>query len=222
MNTRRGLLSSTRYSVVIASVLLLLASFPCCLGQTDDNLLATGAWSEIVNDSDDHAVYALRGRLLVYDDQGPSSANHARVYVELQNVFINGWSRPLEVYFKVGLYPANKSSLSFEMRDAQGKPVPTKPTVIRGPMPDPYDVILPCESTIRLRSDIYLLGQKEKPDHLDVFVNGGEWAIRPNATNEYFLSATLSVTDPPASSLKNHIWEGTLHLPAVKIPVKKP
>jgi hypothetical protein len=214
------MLLSTRLYTVIISILLLLALLECCFGQTDTNLLATGDWSDIVRDHDEHATYALRGRLLVYNDHVASAANHARVYLELQNVFEGGWSLPLEVYFGVeGVGDSPKSSLFFEMRDAKGNPIPIVPYKVGGFMPYPYDVVLPCDSTIRLRADLYTLGTKEKPDGFRIFVNGGNWIIRPNDSNEYFLSANLSVKDHPAP-LKNHIWEGTLHLPPVKIPVK--
>ena len=66
---------------------LLFACLPCCFGQTDTNLLATGEWSEVVKDSGS----ALCGRLVVYDDSSPSANNHVRVYLELQHVFQGGW-----------------------------------------------------------------------------------------------------------------------------------
>ncbi len=116
-----------RQSLVVAVVITILfplASFQCSLGQTDTNLLATGEWSEIVRDSDPHTTYALRGRLLVYDDQTQSAANHARVYLELQNVFEGGWSLPLEVYFDLGLPVGRRSDQRFEMHDALDKLIP--------------------------------------------------------------------------------------------------
>jgi len=210
-----------RRSLVVAEIIsavFLHISFQCCLGQTDINLLATGDWSEIVRDSDPHTTYALRGRLLVYDDQPQSAANHARVYLELQNVFEGGWSLPLELYFDVGW----QGDLHFEMRDAQDKPIPQQPVAIRGWMPNPYHIILPCDSTIRVRADIYTLGSQCNSNGLDVFVGGGDWIIRPNATNDFFLSATLVAPKDRPSPLKYlHVWQGTLKFPKVKIPVKK-
>src|ERR1051325_8463209 len=148
----------------IIAVLLLLASCQYCLGQTDTNVIATGDWSEVVRDDDGHAVHALRGRLLVYDDQTQSAANHARVYLELQNVFEGGWSLPLEVHFAIGL----GGNLHFELRDRFDKPIPMRTGFeIIGPMPYPYHVTLPCDSTIRLRADIYTLGPQSKADGLE-------------------------------------------------------
>jgi len=102
------------------ALFLLLASLQCCFGQTDTNLIATGEWSETVSDGPD---YALRGRLLVYDDRSPSAANHARVYLELQHVFPGGWANPVEVYFEFGI----RTDLHFEMRDKLDQPIRLEP-----------------------------------------------------------------------------------------------
>jgi len=47
----------------LIGIVLLSASLGCCFGQTDTNLLASGHWSEAVQDSEG---YALRGRLLAH------------------------------------------------------------------------------------------------------------------------------------------------------------
>ncbi|MGO9246734.1 MAG: hypothetical protein ACLPT4_14535 [Verrucomicrobiia bacterium] len=69
---------------------------------------------------------------------------------------------------------------------------------------------------------MYDLGSQSKPDALDVFVSDGQWIIHPNATNDFFLSATLVAPKDCPSPLKYpHVWQGTLKLPKVKIPVKR-
>ena len=196
------------------ALFLLLASLQCCFGQTDTNLIATGEWSETVSDGPD---YALRGRLLVYDDRSPSAANHARVYLELQHVFPGGWANPIEVYFEFGI----RTDLHFEMRDKLDQPIPQEPVAIRGPVANPYWVTLPCESTVRVRADM-LLGPQSKPEGLEVFVPGGCWIIPPNSTSDFFLSATFTPPKDHPSPLNYHVWQGTLKLPKMKIPVKKP
>jgi hypothetical protein len=140
------------------------------------------------------------------------------VYLELQNVFEGGWSNPVELYFVAA--ESTTSSMHFEVRDAHGKPIPEEPIAIRGLMPYPYDVVLPCDSTIRLRVDNYLLGLEKKPDGLEILVNDQDWIIRPTARNEFFLSADFCAKNQPASP-QHHVWQGTLHLPAVKIPVPR-
>ena len=195
------------------ALFLLLAFLRYGFGQTDTNVIAVGAWSEPVSDSDGHT---LRGRLLVYDEQ--SAPNHARIYLELQHVFKGAWYNPLEIYFDIGL----SDDLHFEMRDKFDQPVPQFPVRIRGPVPSPCWVTLPCDSTVRLRADTYTLGPPSKPDGLGILVRGGCWLIRPNATNDFFLSGSFTPSTDHPSSLKYHVWRGTLKLPKVKILVEKP
>jgi hypothetical protein len=109
------------------------------------------------------------------------------------------------------------------MHDALDKPIPPQSVSLRTIWtPNPYHIILPCDSTIRVRADMYNLGTGSKPDGLDVFVSDGQWIIHPNATNDFFLSATLVAPKDRPSPLKYlHVWQGTLKLPKVKIPVKK-
>jgi hypothetical protein len=194
--------------------LLLFAVCQSCFGQTDTNLIAAGDWSPAVSDNEG---CILRGRLLVYDEH--AAPYHARIYIELQHVF-NGhsWPAPLEIYYDIGY----GDELSFEMRDSLGHPVPMEPVMIRGPAPPPCWITLPCDSTERLRADEYNLGPPSKPDGLEILVRNGCWLIRPNATNDFFLSASFTPPKDHPSPLKYHIWQGTLKLPAVKIPVKKP
>jgi len=199
--------------IFILGLSLLAAGPRCCFGQTDTNLLATGDWSEAVS-SDGHA---LRGRLLVYDENSRSAANHARIYLELQHVFQGGWDNPVEIYFEFG----GRKNLHFEMRDGHDQSIPQYPVVIRGPVANPYWVTLPCESTLRLRAD-NILGPQSKPDGLEVFVPGDCWLIPSNATNDFFLSATFTSPSDHSSPLHYAFWQGTLKLPKVKIPVKKP
>jgi hypothetical protein len=202
-------MKNMKWSFAIAVCLFAAASLDHCFGQTDTNLIATGNWSETVTEND----HALRGRLLVYDDQGQSAANHARVYLELQHVFHGGWDSPIEIYFDVGF----GGVVSFELNDAFGKPVPQEPAPIRGPAPLPSWVTLPCDATVRLRADIYNLGTQSKPAGLVIFANGGRWVIHPDATNDVFLSATFTPATNHPSPLNYHVWQGTLKVPAAKI-----
>ncbi len=200
----------------IITFLLLVTCLPCCFGQTDTNLIASGDWSEAVKDSDG---YALRGRLLVYDEH--TAPYHARIYLELQHVFKGPgwWDGPLEIYFNI----SRSDVLHFEMRDGLDQPIPMYPVSISGPSESPYWVTLPCDSTVRLRADWCNMGPPSKPDGLEIFVQDGScWLIRPNATNDFYLSASFTPLNDHPSSLKYHVWQGTLKLPKVKIPVKKP
>jgi len=198
----------------IITLFLLFACLQSCFGQTDTNVIATGDWSETVTEGD----HTLRGRLLVYDEQSRSAANHARVYLELQHVFKGGWANPLEVYFDSGI----GNALHLELRDGLDQPIPQAHVAIRGPVPSPCWITLPCDSTVRLRADTYTLGPLSKPDGLEILVRDGCWIIRPNATNDFFLSGSFTPPKDHPSCLNYHVWQGTLKLPQVKIPVKKP
>ena len=76
---------------------------------------------------------------------------------------------------------------------------------------------MPCVSTVRLRVD-KLEGFQSKPEGLAILVPGGCWIIPPNATGDFFLSATFTPPKDHPSSLHYHVWQGTLKLPKVKIP----
>jgi len=200
------------------ALFLFLACLQHCLGQTDTNVLATGDWSEIVLDNRSNC---LRGRLLVYNDERQEATRQARVYLELQHLpSTRGSSLPLDVYF--GIFDET-NTLHFEMRDEHDRPIPRDLISIDGIMPAPYHVIIPCDSTIRLRADLYSIGLGSYRDGLGILA-GGFWFIPPNATNEYFLSATFTAKDHPVPFENHDFWQGTLHLPKVKIPVpaKKP
>ena len=191
---------------------LLLVSVQCCFGQTDTNSIAIGNWSETVADKDG---YLLRGRLLVYDAEGLNKYGiwqFARVYMELQHVGVRGF--PMEFYVD------DMKCLNFELHDALGRPAPGYWAFTSRTVPEPFTVTLPGDSILRLRVDREL-GSTKKPDGLMIGVNGGDWAIRPDATNDYFLSATFSPPTNHIVSGNNHLWRGMLKLPGLKIPVKK-
>jgi hypothetical protein len=194
------------------ALFLLLASFQCCIGQTDTNLIATGGWSAIVSDD---AGYALRGRLIVYDAEGKNQWGKwgcARVYVELQHVRRGAYR------FPIGFDCDGMKCLHFEMRDSSDRPIRQEPLVSTLPQPPSFKGILPCDSTLRFLAYAGA-GFDSKPEGLWIIVNGGAWQIRPNATNSYFLSASFSPSTNLTASEDNHLWRGTLKLPKVQIPV---
>jgi hypothetical protein len=197
---------------------LLLACSQCCFGQTDTNVVAIGDWSEPVSD---HAGYTLRGRLLIYDAEFYSRIKmwgHARIYLELQHICADVWRNPTEICFRMS------AGLHFEMRDGLDKPIRYKsPPIDAYVNANPYWVTLPCESTVRVRADPGLCSDSTKPDGLSILVGPDcLWDIRPGATNDYYLSATFTPVTNHPSSLNYHVWQGTLNLPKVKPPSKKP
>jgi hypothetical protein len=214
----KGTFTTSRTSNrTMKTLLFLLTLLFCCHwspAQTDAGLLGAGDWSEPVNDGDGHT---LRGRLLVYDENAPSAANHARVYLELEHVFKGGWTNPIEIYFDIA-----GDGLDLKVRDANDKIVPQTPMVIRGPRVAPCWITMPCDSTVRLRADLYNLGPTSKPNGLEILVGGGGWIIPSSADREFFLSGTFTPPADHSSALKYHVWQGTLNLPKVKISARKP
>ncbi len=165
------------------------------LAQTDTNLLAVGDWSESVNDRG----HWLRGRLLVYDDQGESASGHARIYLELQHVFHGAWNGSIDFYFDPGF---RGDDLHFELRDAFDKPLPRDVVSVAGVGPASSWVTLPCDSTVRLRADMATLGSEPNSKELAIFVNTGHWTIHGNATNEFFFQPrSLLQRNAPARSI---------------------
>ncbi|MBI2925842.1 MAG: hypothetical protein HYY24_09085 [Verrucomicrobia bacterium] len=197
--------------------LVLLASCQALFGQTDTNLVATGEWSTPVTDG---AGYTLRARILVYRPLAPKPAvrnrgrfvYHARVYVELEHPFAGAWYRPVEIYFD----PVE--DLRFQMQDAFDKPIPSEAVAIRGRRPEASWVTIPCDAAVKLRADLRMGSQNGRHDALTIGTRGGHWIIRPDATNDFFLSAQFSPSTNQPSAFGYHRWRGTLNLPKVKIP----
>jgi hypothetical protein len=203
---KNGSLKLIPFSGIVVSFLL-VATCHCCFGQTDTNLIATGDWSKAVTDQ---SKCALRGRLLVYNDEGSSAANHARIYLELQHVVKGGWDNPVAFYYA--------NDLQFEMRDAAGRSVPQEPVAIDCLIPDGYWVTLPCDATVRLRADMVDCGQQPKPNDLEILVHNAAWLMKPGVTSDFFLSATFVPSTNSPAPMNYPVWRGTLELPATRIP----
>jgi hypothetical protein len=189
---------------------LVLCCHWCFAGQPDAAVTSVGEWSEPVSDADGHT---LRGRLVVCDDRPANASNHARVYLELEH---GGSALPLEVYHDI-----ESTALNLELRDGHDQPVPRKLVSVRRPSLPPCWVTLPCDSTVRLRSDLYAVVLTPNPDGLLFMLGSGTWIIPTNAAGEFYLSGTFTAPVDHPSALKYHIWQGTLKLPKVKIPAAK-
>ena len=222
----------------------LLAIGHCCWAQTDTNLLATGDWSAPVTDGKGNDTATLRGRLLVYDVLASDTNNfgHARVYLELQYLKGPIEQGPVAIYYDVGLdyYTAGRGviitpnasgtitngihiqpSIHLEMRDGHDQRYHNEATTINGGFPAPFWIVLPCEATMRLRADLYMLADSQRPNGLQIFVNGGACTIPPHATNDYYLCGTFSSPMDETNPYQQYsAWHGTLNLPKVKIPAR--
>ena len=195
---------------------LLLAGSPWAFGQTDTNVVAVGNWSEPVTDS---GGYTLRGRLLVYDAEYYSADKmwgYARIYLELQHICTTVWRNPAAVYFDF-------DDLHFGMHNGLGLPIRSVSPPLGTAIPLPYWATLPCDSTLRLLASPELVSGSTKPNGLSILVLSplALWEIRPGSGDRYLLATFSPQTNHP-SALNCHVWQGTLNLPKVRLPAKKP
>jgi len=197
-------------------LLLLLAACDFCRGQTGTNLIGAGNWSEAVRSGKWGA--SLRGRLLVYCDEAPSTNNHARVYLELQHVQpTNLWTLPVAVLYAPDGQSAN---LHCEMSDEASRPIHEVGGLKWYSLQAPCWVTLPCDATLRLRAGFERRLNPE-PSGLEIPVGGEIWVIPPHTTNGFYLSGAFSPQHVDHPTLpRDQVWQGTLTLPKVKITVK--
>lgn len=193
---------------------LLLAATQASFAATDTNVIAVSDWSEPVADN---RGYALRARLVIaYTGHTDRDTG---VYVELQDAsgHVGG---SMAVYFDGGL--------NCELRDAEGKVVPQSPFAFSGACPNSCWIMMPSDSTVRLRANCFGIG-KPQGDGLAISVPGKYWVIPADDTREYFLSGSLTVIPPKDrvsfpdfTGLDVQVWRGTLTFPKMKISVKRP
>lgn len=220
----------TRDAVKALALFLLLI---CAAAQAATNgittILAAGEWSEPVKDKDH---YGLRGRLLLCETpqhRGMEGYDTA-VYLELQE-----WSpfagSPLLVYCNMNptmaMAPDFKTvvpaGLLWELRNAQDKPVPESGFAFSGGGPQTQWMVVACDGSVRPRASLFGGGRLEDGG-LGLALPAHYWVVPKASTNEFFLSATFT-SNPPTnnfSPLEYHVWQGTITLPKMKIPVLKP
>jgi hypothetical protein len=164
-----------------------------------------GEWSQPTNN--------LRGRLLFAEYAKTKGGTRiGAVYLELQNLSL---SETLSVY-----YDAKKSPLRCDLTDSAGISVKS---VFGGRdfVPEACWVALPRDSTLRFSASF---GPAFGPASSSLtFAVGIEqtWVIPLSATNDYSLLGTFTVASPKEET-REHVWQGTLKLPAVRISVKAP
>jgi hypothetical protein len=204
----------------------------------DTNIFALGQWSEPVETDFGHAI---RGRLLVCDTPDHASAGQRSVdravYLELQEY--SATSRPVRV--NCGLHgsglPDELNGLRCELRDSAGNLLPKLPFGTGGAGPSNSWVTLDPYCSIRLRASLYS-GDSILEDGglLIILAPSTVWEVYPNPNTDYYLSGTFTCEALPkvivprnvahlwgfVNPTNMEIWYGTLTLPPVKIPMKKP
>jgi hypothetical protein len=182
---------------------LLLGFIQCGSGQTNTNLIATGDWSKSTN--------GIRGRLILTEhSKTKDGARIGALYVELQNVSVH---EAVHVY-----YDPKNSPPHCELRDSAGKRVVPSWGGSDG-APEASWVALRKGSTVRLLASMGPAFAPVGPNFIFTVGMDQMWVIPPNATNVFFLSGLFAVT-PPKDTTREPGWEGTLRLPAVRIPAK--
>ena len=164
-----------------------------------------GEWSQPTN--------GLRARLAFAEDTKIYGTRMGVVYLELQNVSLGD---TMYVFYR-----AASSPFRCELRDSAGKTNETRGFAYDGWIPAACWLSLPHDSVLRFR---VTLGGFGVPQNGGIFVAGcipDCWTIPTSATNDYFLSGTLTVASPKDET-RPRVWEGTLTIPPVRIPVKTP
>jgi hypothetical protein len=174
----------------------LFATTVCCYAIEDANIIAAGDWSTPVSGFSDKGSIrgahrpTLRGRLLLCE----SPKNHSpAIYLELQDC-ANVWG-VAEIYCDMNA----GGGCRLESRDAAGLPILLQTSCFSGGTPGVSWITLPCDATVRLRVSAYA-------------------TFSYASTNDYFVAGIFTV-DPPANHTGLDVFQGTIHLPPMKILV---
>jgi hypothetical protein len=193
-----------------------------CLEASETNAVATGDWSEPVG--------GLHARLLVYpngQDRPPQRnaqdwSRLAKVYVEFENVSES--LDPMQIRLDGHL-----AALRCQLLDGSGN-APPEPGMGFGSAPviRPYWLLLPFDSSLKVRADNLWGIPKPGERGLSLSVGPHRWLIPDGSPTNYFLSGTFTVPEPSSlperSSYYEHpsAWSGALKLPRVKLPAPTP
>ena len=182
--------------------------------------VAPGDWSASVD--------GLRARLLVRFAGTNESGRDILIYLELQNQF--AVITPISLFYS----DDENCSTTWSLTDRKGMPVAKTPIAIRRPVKRPYWIVVPFDSTLRLRaSNGSSVSRTEKGSTLLLLPPNEFWPFPKGSQEEYFLSCSFEAKSPPknerapvVAGLKgvgenghSNIWQGKLTIPKVKIPL---
>lgn len=195
----------------------LLFAGASAFGIEESNILAAGEWSAPVENHLHHVT--IRGRLLFCEApaRGPGRATDVAVYLELE-----------ECSGAVGnavLIRSGRGALRCDLRDRLGKSVPRSPGGFGGGVPSPCSVDLPPYSSFRFRASGFGAGRLQDGGLAVTLAAGERWEVHPASDSDYFLSGTFTIAapaDPSATKETLNTWNGTLSLPPVRLPIKRP
>ncbi len=208
----------------LSAVFLTLALLAvCATGRAAEGpkVVAEGAWSKPVADN---RGYAVRGRLVLCEKRVSDERREFAVYVELQDAceFIGNGMRLFCDLAKTDFRPEYKGGLQCEMRDKDKQIVKPTGYPFGGAVPRSEWVRLPTDATVRLRASPFGI---HRPKAMAISPELNRlWVINDDDPKEYFLSGTF-VVDPAEDQVPKgdeHVWRGTLVLPAMRIIAKRP
>ena len=179
-------------------------------------ILAAGDWSKPVADT---RGYAVRGRLVLCEHPRDDASREVVTCIELQEAsdFVG---EDMQVYCEIArrdFRPEHKLGLRCELRDPDGKVVPTQPFPFGGGVPHSRWATLSKDTTIRLRTTPFGIRSE---DGITICPDlGSRWLVARDDRREYHLSGTFTA-DPAKENMppeKGHVWRGTIELPALTI-----
>jgi hypothetical protein len=209
---------------VSVSLLILLVS-RCCNAGSASEPTSFGAWAVATN-SPLKGFLSPGARLVVSESSDDFGTRTAITYVEFQNT--NNSINTIFVH--------SSFTLNCELRDSNGKSIPSSANFYNGLVPNPSWLALPYDSILRCRPNPPALWKASNGELL-IAAGMNCWHIPRGATNEYYLSGTLSLTVPTCEPLpdpgrvekdelvadpevRRCVSRGELKLPPVKISAK--
>jgi hypothetical protein len=197
------------------AVIALLLVTPCAHA-IEPTIIAEGAWSKPVADGRGRA---LRGRLVLAERRVSAERREIVVCVELQDAS-EAVGNTMHLFADMGRHdfrPEYKGGLRCQLRDKDGKELKSTSFPFGGAVPQSEWVSLPPDATIRLRATPFGI---HRPGAMAICPDVSTmWVINDGDPKEYFLSGTFAI-DPAAERVPkefDHVWRGTLELPAAKI-----
>jgi hypothetical protein len=173
---------------------------------TSPDPVATGDWSASVD--------GLRARLLVRFAGTKESGREVLLYLDLQNH--SAAITPISLFYS----DDNNCSTTWSLTDRKGTPVAKTPIAVRRPTMPPYWIVVPFDSTLRLRaSNGSSVSRTEKGSTSLLLPPNAFWSFPKSSQEEYFLSCSFEAKSPPEESGHSNIWQGKLTIPKVKIPL---
>ena len=174
---------------------------------TSPDAVATGDWSASVD--------GLRARLLVRFAGTKESGRDILLYLELQNQ--SAAVTPVSLFYS----DDENCSTTWLLTDHQGHPVAKIPIAIRRPVMPPYWIVVPFDSTLRLRaSNGSSVSRTEKGSTSLLLPPNEFWSFPKSSQEEYSLSCSFEAKSPPEKSGHSNVWQGKLTIPKVKIPLQ--